>query len=855
MMRRRMTLRRRTLLVFGLAMLAVVGTLWVLARYTLLTAFAERERREVEQRLRQVQNIYQAELDRMGLQVEDYSAWDETYAFMASRDPAFLRQLPSATTTAFQIHFVALLDDQGGLVFGRALDLTQHTDAGLSAEVVALLVRERPRFLAPKGGAGLLRLPEGPALVAVRPILDTERSAPSRGLMLFGRFFDEELRLQLSRAADLPLQLRPAAAADGLSAAQPVAARPASDTQIDGLALLSDLGGAPTLVLSARLPRPVYLQARRTLRYLTLATGVVGLLGSALGLLLIESVALSRLRRLAENAERVGSTGDLSSRLPLAGSDELTALAAALNRMLDALAASQERLRQSEARLRGIVEHSTNLFFSRSPDHTLTYMSPQARTFLEIDPEAAASWSDLVTENPANATALASAQKAIESGEPQPAYEVELRGPTGRRIWVKVNEAPVVENGRTVAIVGSLTDITETNRLEDQLRQAQKMEAVGRLAGGVAHDFNNMLGVIGGFAELVVKELGPDHPSQRRLAQILRTTERAATLTRQLLVFGRKHVLQPRLVDLNDVVGGVDRMLRRLIGEDIQFVTVFGVGPVHVQADPSQVEQALMNLAVNARDAMPRGGRLMIETSVVAVDARPAKGSRVDDVPPGEYVMLSVRDTGHGMDPETQKYIFEPFFTTKDVGKGTGLGLSTVFSIVEQSEGHIRVESAVGKGTEFRLYFPRVKPPQPARAADDSPRPQAPGGTETILLVEDEDALREMVREVLADAGYDIVVAGGPEAALPLAARHPAPIELLVTDVVMPQMSGREMAARLKLAHPELRVLYISGYTDDALGPHGVLGTGVHLLNKPFSGDALLAAVREVLDGTGPQQV
>jgi PAS domain S-box-containing protein len=396
-------------------------------------------------------------------------------------------------------------------------------------------------------------------------------------------------------------------------------------------------------------------------------------------------------------------------------------------------------------------------------------------------------------------------------------------------------------------------DVTENRGLEQQLRQSQKMEAVGRLAGGIAHDFNNLLMVISGYCEFLLERVGADVELRSLAQEIARAAERAASLTRQLLAFSRKQMLAPKVVDLNAIVTENSKMLTRVIGEDIELNMVPGHGVGSVKADPSQIEQVIMNLAVNARDAMPTGGKLTIETANVTLDESYARLHT--PVNPGEYVMLAISDTGAGMDAETQAHIFEPFFTTKGT-RGTGLGLSTVYGIVKQSDGYVWLYSEVGKGTTFKIYLPRVTAagePVPIQIAPALP---ASGPVrETVLLVEDENTLRHITRRYLTKQGYTVLEASHGVAALQLSASHPSPIHLLLTDVIMPGMSGRELAERITSMRPETRVLYMSGYTENAIGHNGVLEAGINLLQKPFTLPALKAKVREVIDTPLPLEV
>jgi two-component system cell cycle sensor histidine kinase/response regulator CckA len=414
----------------------------------------------------------------------------------------------------------------------------------------------------------------------------------------------------------------------------------------------------------------------------------------------------------------------------------------------------------------------------------------------------------------------------------------------GTVIEVEISWNPLVFDGRQAQLVLA-TDVTERRSLEQQLRQAQKMEAIGQLAGGVAHDFNNLLTVILGFTELAAAEVETGSRQSEPLGEIRKAGERAAVLTRQLLAFSRRQVLEPKILDLNALITDLERMLRRLIGEDVELATALdpGVGPV--RADVGQIEQVILNLAVNARDAMPTGGKLTIETRNVELDESYAREHVA--VRPGSYAMLAVTDTGTGMSAETKSHMFEPFFTTKGQGKGTGLGLATVYGIVKQSEGNIWVYSELGRGATFKIYLPLVKSDSsPVEARPSDARPAR--GSETVLLVEDEDAVRTLTRRILEGFGYSILEARKGEAALELARRHSQPIHLLLTDVVMPDMGGPELAERMRRVRPDTKVLFMSGYTDDAVVRHGIIANGVHFLQKPFTPEALARKVRETLD-------
>jgi nitrogen-specific signal transduction histidine kinase/ActR/RegA family two-component response regulator len=405
---------------------------------------------------------------------------------------------------------------------------------------------------------------------------------------------------------------------------------------------------------------------------------------------------------------------------------------------------------------------------------------------------------------------------------------------------------PLIVRGTTIGAYSLYQDVSDRKALEEQLLQTQKMEAVGRLAGGVAHDFNNLLMVIRGHADLLLESPGPPDSQDRRVKQIQMAAERAASLTQQLLAYSRKHVIAPKVLDLNSIVTEMGKMLPPMIREDIELATVPNAKLGRVKADPGQIEQVLMNLAANARDAMPRGGKLTIETADVELDevyARHHAGVR-----PGAYVMLAVSDTGCGMDAETRSHIFEPFFTTKEKGKGTGLGLASVYGTVKQSGGHIWVYSEPGHGTTFKVYLPRIEDAL-EKVGKSERLPVSLRGAGTILLVEDEEAVRDLVRESLQQNGYTVLEAKDGTEALRISKRYKDPIHLLLTDVIMPGMNGRELAQGLASSHSDMKVLYMSGYTENAVVHDGVLDSGMALLQKPFTRDQLAKRVRELLDG------
>ena len=506
----------------------------------------------------------------------------------------------------------------------------------------------------------------------------------------------------------------------------------------------------------------------------------------------------------------------------------------------------EEALRHSEARYRSLVQSAVYGIYRASIDgrfldvnpaliHMLGYDSGEA--VLKLDPQR-----EVFLEPAAHAHLM---QEFQRTGKLDSA-EVRWKRKDGGAITVRLSGRSVAaadEGDPALEIIAE--DVTERRALEDQFRQAQKMEAVGRLAGGVAHDFNNLLMVVSGYTEVLLEQLRKDDPLLAKVQAIQQAADRATTLTRQLLAFSRKQLLELKVVDVNAIVADMERLLRPLIGENIDLTTKLASNVGHTRADAGQLEQVIMNLVVNAKDAMPTGGRILIQTSEEELDAVRREHSLIQ---PGSYILLSVSDTGAGMDKETQSRIFEPFFTTKEKGKGTGLGLSTVYGIVKQTGGYIFAHSELGSGSTFRIYLPKVADPpgQPGLVKHT----QAPsGGSETVLLVEDEDSVRELVRETLQSKGYTVMEACDGINGMKVAETHDGKIDILITDVVMPGMSGRELAQRVSASRPTIKVLYLSGYTEDAIIHEGVLDPGTAFLQKPFTLQALARKVRDVLHG------
>jgi PAS domain S-box-containing protein len=610
--------------------------------------------------------------------------------------------------------------------------------------------------------------------------------------------------------------------------------------------------------------RRMELEIAATRRQLMLLAILV-LGGAGLASALVARQIARPVRQLAAGAAGI-SRGELVQRVEPTTSDEIGQLAIAFNEMArqlheqrsallegrTALEAAHGELRRRFGELSDLKSYTDHILDSLANgivtldlDGRVVTLNGAAETLLG-GPTAAAARGRHVSEILGHAPELVALLQAAIQWRTGRTATVTLPGPQGSAVPVEATTATLKGGeGQDLGVMLIVRDLTAVRALEAQLRQAQKMEAVGRLAGGVAHDFNNLLTVITGRSQLLLLKLPPESPLRRDVELVEETAHRASALTRQLLAFSRKQMVQPRIVDLNEVVRGMETMLSRLIGEDVELATRLDPAAGCVRADPAQLEQMIVNLAVNARDAMPLGGRLVLETTSVRIDegvARPPVGLR-----PGPHVRLMVRDTGIGMDALIKAHLFEPFFTTKGPGKGTGLGLATVYGIVTQSGGAIRVDSEPGQGAAFTIDFPRVDAPADLRGDAGIPD-AAPHGSETVLLVEDEPEVRGLARDILHQQGYTVLEAADGGEALRIGREHGGPIHLLVTDVVMPQMGGRELADHLKAGRRETKVLYVSGYTDDAILHQGVSETGTAFLPKPFTAAELAHKVREVLD-------
>ena len=556
--------------------------------------------------------------------------------------------------------------------------------------------------------------------------------------------------------------------------------------------------------------------------------------------------------QVMDDAVRALGRGQFHQRVDLGGDDEISRLARVFNDMSAQLSELYDTLQRSEAQFRSLIENVSDFIVVLQSDGTIRYASPsfereagEGRSLIGRNIIELAADEDRATVENLLATVQTKAMPADDSIPPIEA-EFRIRRSTGELRTLELSASNLLQHPAVKGIVVNARDVDERRKLEDQLMRAQRMEAIGTLSGGVAHDFNNILTVILGHTEVLLQMARSSPEISDHLKSIDEASRRASALTRQLLAFSRKQVLQPRAFNLNTLILDLDKMLRRMISEDIEFRTVTDPNLGATKADPGQIEQVVMNLVVNARDAIQGGGSITVETANVELDeeyVRTHPGAR-----PGPHVMLAVSDTGEGIRPEIMPHIFEPFFTTKEVGRGTGLGLSTVYGIVKQSGGNVWVYSQPGRGTTFKIYLPRVE--EPAAVSAEAPHPSVRPGAETILLVEDEPALRELIKIALVKNGFTVLDAASPVEALALSKQRATQMHLLLTDVVMPGIDGPSLARQVQGERPDIKVLYMSGYATNFIMHEGVVDPGTNFLEKPFHPRTLLSKVRAVLDGS-----
>lgn len=854
--RLRTSLRNKTLVIVLTALVGLVGGLFVVSRAVLLSGFSRLEADFATENLGRASSALLNEIDTLQHTTDQFADQDQTYAYLRSPNPENVRsEFPARIFEQLRVNFIVVLDRSGHRVFSKGFNVAGMKSAPVPADLNLRLQAGSP-LLGNAGEtsdvAGIVMLASGPVLIDSSAILTSNSDGPSEGRLIMGRSLDADETVRLGEMTHMPLDIErldsgdmPSdfrVAANSITPEEPNLIRPDARGSLAAFQELHDINGQPAAILRVLLPRKIYEQGQTSLLQFLLLLLAAGMVFGAVTMYMLERFVISRVGHLSDDITQIGASGDLGRRLHVSGHDELANLGDTINGMLEDLERVQFERHQERARLAVMVEKMPAVLWTTDAQLEITSAvgaGLDALGLRALEPIGLPILDFFFTQD-SEAPPIAAHRKALEGQSV--AYEVTWKD---RRFESHVQPLRDGE-GAIQGVIGVALDITERERLTDQLRQSQKMQAVGELAGGVAHDFNNLLMVVKGHSQLLLDRMPESSPLRLSVEQVEKAADRAAALTRQLLAFSRKQVLQPRVMDLNDTVAGMIRMFSRVIGENIQMAFVPGGKLGRVKADPGQIEQVLLNLVVNARDAMPSGGRLTIETSNVELDR--AYSETHTSFEPGLYVMLTVTDTGCGMDAQTQARMFEPFFTTKGPGKGTGLGLATVYGVVKQSGGYIYAYSETGRGTTFKIYLPQVTAKLDLISPDTEKR-RSSTGTETILFVEDEQSVRQLVRDYLVSAGYCVLEASDGVQGLKVAAAHPGPIHMLITDVVMPHLSGPQLATKLSAERAGLKTLFISGYTDDTVFRHGVLEGGVAFLQKPFNLKALAQKIREVLSG------
>jgi PAS domain S-box-containing protein len=853
-LRFRTSLRHKTLLIVLAALIGLVGGLFIVSRAVLLGGFSRLEDDFAAENLGRASSALSNEIDTLQHTTDQFADSDQTYEYLSGVNPDSVRaEFPARIFEQLRVNFVVVLDRSGHKVFSRGFNVVSMSFAAVPTDLDKYLapgssLAANPQE--PNDISGIVTLETAPVLIDSSAILTSNSDGPPVGRLIMGRMLDADETVRLAGMTHMPIQIERIdspkmpgdfrVAANAITRDHPDLIRPDAADALAAYQEIHDIYGRPVAILRVVMPRKIYDQGRTSLLQFLLLLLAAGVGFGAVTMYLLERFVISRVGKLSDDITQIGTGGDMGRRLTVSGQDELANLGDTINGMLEDLERVQFERHQERARLAVMIEKMPAILWTADAQLQVTSAAGAGLEAL-----------GLRSREPVGLPVLDFFFTADNEAPPIAAHRKALEGQSVAYEWTwkdrkfESHVQPLRDGeGGIQGVIGVALDITERERLTDQLRQSQKMQAVGELAGGVAHDFNNLLMVVKGHAQLLLDRIPESSPLRLSAEQVEKAADRAATLTRQLLAFSRKQVLQPRVLDMNDAVAGMIRMFSRVIGENIEMAFLPGGKLARVKADPGQIEQVLLNLVVNARDAMPHGGRLTIETSNVELDSGYA--ATHTSVEPGLYVMLTVTDTGCGMDAATQARIFEPFFTTKGPGKGTGLGLATVYGVVKQSGGYIYVYSEPNRGTTFKIYLPQVNAELDKLAPDTGKRRSA-RGSETILFVEDEQSVRELVRDYLVSAGYCMLEASDGVQALRVAAAHPGPIHMLITDVVMPHLSGPELVAKLSPQRPDLKVLFISGYTDDTVFRHGVLEGGVAFLQKPFNLKALSQKIREVL--------
>jgi PAS domain S-box-containing protein len=826
-----------------------------------------------EQRLDTLAMGIRARIRNLGTTATDYASWDDTFAYIQDPYPEYISSnFTPETFLNNQLDSVLLVDIAREIVFDMTLD--RASGARLPTDPALRRLVENGVALSDFWNKdakldGFLVGGGGPMLVAARPILSSHFAGPPRGVLIFTRKSGPEFVAELARDLDLDLvaeALPPSGDRNALSPPAPEAAPTITVETVDsrrlgGTLLFADVTGRPAVKFSITVPRLFYRQFLATYALLAVALLAIGVVINLLVVHLLDRMVLRRLFRLRDHMTSLSTPPRHMTRIPSLGTDEIGELADSVNEMLDAVEgaararrAAEEAIRAGNERYRIATETTGQLVYDYEIASGRITWAGAIEQITGYPPDVFQKLGEEGWERKIHPDDQAAVRERLaESISKHKAFYAEYRFAKADGEWIHVEDTGVIilgADGSTARMIGSMKDVSAQVRaaderawIEEELRQTQKMESLGRLAGGIAHDFNNLLTSIMGNIQLAMMKAPDQEKRSPFLPAAFASAESAASLTAQLLAFSRKQVIEPQVIDLNRQIETMHKILIRLIREDIT-LSMLLEAQGKVRVDPGLMGQVLVNLVVNARDAMPAGGALTIETADVRLERDFHRHH--DQVPPGHYVKLTVSDSGEGMDRSVLEHLFEPFFTTKPMGKGTGLGLATTYGTVRQSGGIIDVKSAIGRGSSFHVYLPSVS--GDTEIAPEGPRmEQLPGGNERIILVEDEPSVANLAATVLESLGYRVRMYSSGEELL----QEPGGIpeaELLLTDVIMPGMNGRELARRVDSTAPGMAVLFTSGYTDDVIIHHGLLEEGINFLPKPYTPATLAAKIRAVLD-------
>jgi signal transduction histidine kinase/sensor domain CHASE-containing protein len=873
-----MTLRNKTLIITAITLAGFSLVFFWFSRMVLHTGFSEIETEDARRNTTRAVNALEREFTVLDTKVKDWASWDDTYAFIVDKNDAYIKaNLVLDSYVTLNINFIVFVNSAGETVYAGGCDLVDNKAISLPASIERLLVREEKITRHTKIDStvdGILMAPEGPLVIASRPIVTSVGSGPIRGTLIFARYLDDSEIKSLSEITQFDITIKKwndsslpsdyREAAFSLSQETPIIIRSLSDKIIGGYAYINDVFGNPALIMNITMPRDILAYEKHSMTLMGIVLLAVSIAFIGCILFFLEKSILSRLTRLGREFGNIGLRGDFSMRIANAGKDELDGVALSGNRMLEALEEAHNHISNRNREMRTIMdtvpiallsldgEYKVGGEYSKYAETLFSCAHLVDKSYFELlelknhnDYDLLIGFFNLLLKN------TVSPEQLVKRN---PFPELQISGKNEHEAhWINIEYNLITdkkENSKRILVI--IEDVTERKhaeegrkKLQSQLLQAQKMESIGRLAGGVAHDFNNMLGVIIGNAELAMMQIEPGSPIYDELVEIQKAATRSANLTRQLLAFARKQPSMPKVLNLNETIDGMLKMLLRLIGEDIDLIWLPGENLFHIKIDPVQIDQILANLCINARDAISGVGKITIETRNIVIDeSYDASNSSVSK---GSFVQMVVSDDGCGMDKETQSRLFEPFFTTKSVDKGTGLGLATVYGVVKQNNGFINVYSEPGHGTSFKIYFPEF-----AGEIEHVQEKHLPDllihGHETILVAEDEPANLKLSKRILEDLGYRVLAANSPVEALRLAREYTDDIHLLITDVIMPNMNGRDLAQSVVGIYPETKCLFMSGYTANVIAHHGVLADGVSFIQKPFSVQDFAVKVRCTLD-------